>query len=40
MMPAIFGSPVSAMVAINVIMGCLTLAILMHTEGRELGVSI
>ena len=38
MMPAIFSSPVSAMVGINVIIGCITLAILMHTEGRELGI--
>jgi hypothetical protein len=38
LMPAIFSSPVSAMVGINVIIGCITLAILMHTEGRELGV--
>jgi hypothetical protein len=38
LMPAIFSSPVSAMVGINVIIGCITLAILMHTEGRELGI--
>ena len=38
LMPAIFSTPVSAMVGINVIIGCITLAILMHTEGRELGV--
>jgi hypothetical protein len=38
LMPAIFSSPVSAMVGINVIIGCVTLAILMHTEGRELGI--
>ncbi len=38
MMPAIFSSPVSAMVGINVIIGCITLAVLMHTEGRELGI--
>ena len=40
LMPAIFSSPVSAMVGINVIIGCITLAILMHTEGRELGIKI
>ena len=38
LMPAIFSTPVSAMVGINVIIGCITLAILMHTEGRELGI--
>ena len=38
LMPAIFSTPVSAMVGINVIIGCVTLAILMHTEGRELGI--
>jgi len=38
MMSAIFSSPVSAMVGINVMIGCLTLAVLMHTEGRELGI--
>jgi hypothetical protein len=38
LMPAIFSSPVSAMVGINVIIACITLAILMHTEGRELGI--
>ena len=38
LMHAIFSSPVSAMVGINVIIGCITLAILMHTEGHELGV--
>jgi hypothetical protein len=35
LMPAIFSTPVSAMVGINVIIACITLAILMHTEGRE-----
>jgi hypothetical protein len=38
LMPAIFSTPVSAMVGINVIIACITLAILMHTEGRELGI--
>jgi len=38
LLPAIFSSAVSAMVGINVIIGCITLAILMHTEGRELGI--
>jgi hypothetical protein len=38
LMSAIFGSPVSAMVGTNVIIGCITLAILMHTEGRELEI--
>lgn len=38
LMPVIFNSPVSAMVGINVIIGCFTLAVLMHTEGRELGI--
>jgi len=38
LMPAIFSSPVSAMVGINVIIGCITLAILMHTDGRELSI--
>jgi membrane associated rhomboid family serine protease len=38
LMPAIFSTPVSAMVGINVIIGWITLAILMHTEGRELGI--
>ena len=38
LMPAIFSSPVSAMVGINGIIGCITLAIFMHTEGREQGI--
>ena len=38
LMPSIFSTPISAMVGINVIIGCITLAILMHTEGRELGI--
>lgn len=38
LMPAIFSTPVSAMLGTNVIIGCITLAILMHTEGRELGI--
>lgn len=38
LMPAIFSTPVSAMVGINVIIACITLAILMHTEGREIGI--
>ena len=38
LMPAIFSTPVSAMVGINVIIGFITLAILMHIEGRELGI--
>ena len=38
LMPAIFSAPVSAMVGINVIIDCITLAILMHIEGRELGI--
>ncbi len=38
LMPTIFSDPVSAMVGINVIIGCITLAILMHTEGSELGI--
>ena len=38
LMPAIFSTPISAMLGINVIIGCITLAILMHTEGRELGI--
>ncbi len=35
---AIFSSPVSSMVGINVMIGCFTLVVLMHTEGRELGM--
>jgi hypothetical protein len=38
LMPAIFSTPISSMVGINVIIACITLAILMHTEGRELGI--
>jgi hypothetical protein len=38
LMPAIFSSPVSAMVGINGIIGCITLAIFMYTEGREQGI--
>ncbi len=38
LMSAIVNSPVSSMLAVNVIVGCITLAVLMHTEGRELEI--
>lgn len=38
LIPVIFSTPVSAALGINIIIGCITLAILMHTEGRELGI--
>ncbi len=38
LMPTIFSSPVAAMVGINVIIGCITLAVLMHVEGKALGI--
>ena len=38
LMPTIFSSPVSAMVGINVIIGCITLAVLMHNEAKALGI--
>lgn len=38
LMDQIFSSPVSLMLVANIIVACVTLAVLMKTEGHELGV--